>query len=90
MSRSTQRRRVCLANTACRTTGAFGCGTVLGVTNTGKEAVLYRFADQSDGLYPMAGLTYLKGQLYGTTPYGGYDANGHCSAGCGIVFALTP
>lgn len=78
--------------TACTTTGAFGCGTAFSVTTSGKEAVLHRFASKSSGRYPMAGLTYLNGQLYGTTPSGGYVGSGHCNLGlgCGIVFALTP
>jgi uncharacterized repeat protein (TIGR03803 family) len=76
--------------TVCITTGTFGCGTVFRVTTGGKEAVLYRFAGKASGLYPMAGLTYLKGRLYGTTPYGGDVGGGHCYLGCGIVFVLTP
>lgn len=74
---------------ACISTAVYGCGTVFKVTTTGKESVLYRFASKSQGIYPMAGLTYLKGELYGMTPYGGY-AGGHCYIGCGVVFALTP
>jgi uncharacterized repeat protein (TIGR03803 family) len=76
--------------TACMTTSAFGCGTVFSVTTSGKEAVLHRFASKSSGLYPMAGLTYLKGRLYGTTSDGGHVGGRHCYLGCGIAFVLTP
>jgi hypothetical protein len=44
------------------------------------EKVLYRFESGSDGAYPAAGLSDVKGTLYGTTAQGGN----------GTVFALTP
>jgi uncharacterized repeat protein (TIGR03803 family) len=48
------------------------------------ESVLYAFADGSDGLEPMYGVSLGKGGvIYGTTFYGG-------SAGDGTVFKLTP
>ncbi len=65
----------------------FGCGTVYSTTRLGKEKVLHSFAGGADGFQPEAGLTYVKGQLYGTTPYGG--GNGCGGAGCGIVYRIS-
>ncbi|MFY9631889.1 MAG: choice-of-anchor tandem repeat GloVer-containing protein [Candidatus Cybelea sp.] len=48
-----------------------GCGSVYSVSLTGKENVLHRFGSGSDGLRPYAGLTEVKGTLYGTTAAGG-------------------
>jgi uncharacterized repeat protein (TIGR03803 family) len=62
--------------------GAFGAGTVFGITATGKEAVLYSFAGGADGADPEAGLALdAAGNLYGTTIAGGL--------GNGTVFKLT-
>jgi len=48
------------------------------------ETMLYAFQGGSDGAWPMAGLTMdKKGNLYGTTSYGG-------TANAGTVFELTP
>ncbi len=60
-------------------TGGYGgcysgntCGTVFGVTLSGKEDMLYRFRGApKDGLWPDAGLALLDHRLYGTTTYGG-------------------
>lgn len=53
-----------------------------------KESVLYAFQGGSDGIFPIAGLTFdAQGNLYGTTVIGG---NGSCLNGCGTVFKLTP
>jgi uncharacterized repeat protein (TIGR03803 family) len=57
------------------------------------ETVLYSFTGGTDGGYPFAGLIADKhGALYGVTLQGG--GGGNCaalsSAGCGIVFKLTP
>jgi uncharacterized repeat protein (TIGR03803 family) len=61
-----------------------GCGTVFSITPGGKEKVLYSFgAHPSDGALPAAGLTDVKGTLYGTTGYGG-------AYGEGTVFSITP
>jgi uncharacterized repeat protein (TIGR03803 family) len=65
-------------------------GTVLSVTTTGTEKVLYSFGSGSeDGEYPEAGLTNVNGTLYGTTYTGGSFTCFH-HLGCGTVFALTP
>jgi uncharacterized repeat protein (TIGR03803 family) len=53
-----------------------GCGTVFSVSTSGKESVLHRFGDGSDGAFPVAGLVDVKGTLYGTTEYGGTDGEG--------------
>jgi uncharacterized repeat protein (TIGR03803 family) len=48
------------------------------------ETVLYRFAGHRDGKVPLAGLVFdQKGNLYGTTTFGG-------ATSAGIVFQLTP
>lgn len=59
-------------------------GTVFSVAPSGgKYRVVYKFQGGTDGEYPYAGLTELKGVLYGTTQKGGeYDA--------GTVFSITP
>jgi uncharacterized repeat protein (TIGR03803 family) len=45
-----------------------GCGVVFEVSKAGKEKVLYRFASQSDGQWPVGGLAMdAAGNLYGTT-----------------------
>jgi uncharacterized repeat protein (TIGR03803 family) len=64
-----------------------GCGVVFQLTPDGKETVLYAFCAQTnctDGADPEAGLVFdQKGNLYGTTFYGG-------AYGEGTVFKLTP
>jgi uncharacterized repeat protein (TIGR03803 family) len=55
-----------------------------------KESVIYSFTDGADGGGPSAGLIFdAKGDLYGTTRYGG--GNGGCgnNGGCGVVFKLS-
>jgi uncharacterized repeat protein (TIGR03803 family) len=60
------------------------------------EKVLYKFSGGSDGGQPYAGLiSDAKGNLYGTTKYGGDLAACPVSTvqsfvGCGIVFELSP
>jgi uncharacterized repeat protein (TIGR03803 family) len=72
-----------------------GCGVVFKVTPEGKETVLYNFCSQTnctDGTQPQAGLILdQKGNLYGTTQYGG-KGEFNCTnfANCGVVFKLTP
>jgi uncharacterized repeat protein (TIGR03803 family) len=73
--------------------GAHKYGVVFEVTPEGKEIVLYNFCAQSgcaDGRYPTAGVVFdQKGNLYGTTYWGGAYKNSFCG-GCGVVFKLSP
>jgi uncharacterized repeat protein (TIGR03803 family) len=72
-----------------------GCGTVFKLTPPADGqpipwtyTVLYRFKGGSDGLGPVAGLTFdIQGVLYGTTRFGGSSV---CKFGCGTVFELVP
>lgn len=49
-----------------------GCGTVFKITTSGKESIVYSFkGGTSDGAFPQAGLTDVKGTLFGTTLQGG-------------------
>jgi uncharacterized repeat protein (TIGR03803 family) len=65
-----------------------GCGTVFTITTSGKETVLHTFGGSRDGYEPEAGLTDVRGALYGTTMYGGADC-GISGDMCGTVFAIT-
>ena len=60
-------------------------------SEAGSEQVLHSFSGYPDGAVPYAGLTYVKGTLYGTTQYGG-DSSQHCTgkgiAGCGTIFSV--
>ncbi len=47
------------------------------------ETVLYNFTAGNDGGYPIGGLMFNQGNLYGSTSYGG-------SAGGGTIFELSP
>jgi uncharacterized repeat protein (TIGR03803 family) len=69
-----------------------GCGTVFELTSTGNgqwiETILHNFENNgSDGYQPITSLVLdSKGNLYGTTPYGGSNCpGGHC----GVVFELA-
>jgi uncharacterized repeat protein (TIGR03803 family) len=63
--------------------GSNGDGTVFSITTGGKENVLYSFgASANDGDAPYAGLTDVKGTLYGTTYEGG-------AYKYGTVFTIT-
>jgi uncharacterized repeat protein (TIGR03803 family) len=64
--------------------GTFGFGTVFKLDPNGNETILYSFAGPpGDGAGPAAGLIHdAKGNLYGTTQYGG-NAGGY-----GTVFKL--
>ncbi|MGB6519817.1 MAG: choice-of-anchor tandem repeat GloVer-containing protein [Candidatus Cybelea sp.] len=55
--------------------GGNGCGAIFELSLRGKEHVLYRFADTTDGAFPN-GLTAVKGVLYGTTEGGGSRSSG--------------
>ncbi|HEY2445979.1 MAG TPA: choice-of-anchor tandem repeat GloVer-containing protein [Rhizomicrobium sp.] len=61
----------------------YGCGTVFSLTPTGVESVVYAFQGGTDGLNPAAGLTNVKGAIYGTTAGGGAFFNG-------TVFQVSP
>jgi uncharacterized repeat protein (TIGR03803 family) len=64
--------------------GQLGVGTVFEVTASGTESIFHSFAAGADGFHPVAGLVFdKKGNLYGTTEYGG-------SSDFGTVFELTP
>src|SRR5215472_5120278 len=64
--------------------GAHGYGTVFEVTSSGIEKILHSFnVNGKDGFYPEAGLVRdAKGNLYGTTVYGG-------ASNFGTVFEVT-
>ena len=72
-----------------------GCGTVFKLApNSGgawMESVLYEFTDANgDGGFPLAGVIFQAGNLYGTTFRGG-TFNQICAyLGCGTVFELSP
>ena len=65
--------------------GPNGLGAVFKLTPTGAETTLYGFGSQSsDGAFPDASLIMdKKGNLYGTTAYGG-------ATGDGTVFEISP
>jgi len=67
-----------------------GCGVVFKLDPSGNETVLYSFVGgNSDGQYPLAGLTRdPEGNLYGTTIAGGGGHSGSCSPGCGVIFKV--
>jgi uncharacterized repeat protein (TIGR03803 family) len=55
-----------------------------------KLTTLYSFTGLADGGAPVAGLTYVRGALYGTTLAGGAIGANACSDGCGTVFKVVP
>lgn len=64
--------------------GSCSCGTVFSLDpGTGMETVLHSFGTGTDGQEPVAGLTYLKGKLYGTARAGG-------TYGAGAIFSVDP
>jgi uncharacterized repeat protein (TIGR03803 family) len=70
--------------------GTYGLGTVYKLTPSGTETILHSFGASGDGYDPYASglIRDKKGNLYGTTLYGGAnDCNGN---GCGTVFELSP
>lgn len=66
------------------TEGANQAGTIYGVTASGEPTVLHSFGSAPDGSAPEAGLTSVRGTLYGTTSAGGGPAN------AGTVYRITP
>jgi uncharacterized repeat protein (TIGR03803 family) len=70
--------------------GTHGAGAVFKLSRTGKETALYNFCSANnceDGGYPAAGVIEdAKGNLYGTTAYGGVGSS--CTQ-CGTVFKLS-
>jgi len=74
-----------------------GCGMVFKLTPPAKgqtawtETVIHSFTGGSDGSWPVASLIAdEQGALYGTTEVGGGLCSSLPSAGCGMVFKLTP
>jgi uncharacterized repeat protein (TIGR03803 family) len=60
-----------------------GCGVVFKLNKTGHEIVLHTFTAGTDGAMPFAGVILdTKGNLYGTTVFGG-------ASGAGTVFKLS-
>jgi uncharacterized repeat protein (TIGR03803 family) len=71
--------------------GKWQCGTVFKLDTNGVETVLYDFTGP-DGANPTSNLIMdAKGNLYGTTEFGGDTSNcaGISYAGCGVVFKLS-
>lgn len=69
-----------------------GCGVVFKIDTGGHESVLYTFAGP-DGAIPSGALLMdSKGDLYGTTNFGGDPNCNNVSffVGCGVVFKVTP
>jgi hypothetical protein len=64
------------------------CGTVFGVSTSGKEHMLYRFKG-TDGDHPTAGLVAVNDTLFGTTTEGIGSGCGGSSGECGTVFAVS-
>ncbi|HEX4295994.1 MAG TPA: choice-of-anchor tandem repeat GloVer-containing protein [Rhizomicrobium sp.] len=71
---------------------SFGCGTVFGLSSAGKEKVLYAFCklkNCADGAGPAAApIADSKGNLYGTTLFGGNDSL-NVFSGDGLAFKLS-
>jgi uncharacterized repeat protein (TIGR03803 family) len=72
--------------------GMYGAGIVFKLTpgaNRWSETVLYNFTGGPDGGYPVGRVLFdAKGNMYGTTTYGGNVSA--CNGGCGVVFELSP
>lgn len=75
---------------ACYGSSYSSCGTVFSITPSGAEKVLYSFSGYpNDGAWPHAGLTDVKGTLYGTTDVGGPGECYYSGYACGTVFSIT-
>jgi uncharacterized repeat protein (TIGR03803 family) len=70
--------------------GAFASGVVFKLSPAGKETVLHSFSGSGgDGEYPLAGLMRdAAGNLYGTTPDGGFYGVACPGFGCGTLFKV--
>jgi uncharacterized repeat protein (TIGR03803 family) len=69
----------------------YGCGAVFRLTPDGTETILHAFEWRKDGAFPMAPLVADgKGNLFGTTTYGGHTKT-NCDSyfGCGVVFRFA-
>jgi uncharacterized repeat protein (TIGR03803 family) len=78
------------SNNTCSANG-IQCGTVFKLDSKGAETVLHNF-NGPDGANPYGNLILgAKGDLYGTTTYGGVttSCSGTGYAGCGVVFKLS-
>jgi len=78
-------------NDSSCTDSGIGCGTVFKLDVKGKETVLHNFSGL-DGANPLASVIMdAKGDLYGTTRFGGrlQDCADSGGAGCGVVFKLS-
>lgn len=67
-------------------------GTVFKLTSSGVKTILHNFSGGTDGGEPHGNLVRdAKGNLYGTTEYGG-NLNVQCAGmqGCGVVFKISP
>lgn len=60
-----------------------GCGTVFKIDTAGHETVLHRFSGNADGELPSGLILDARGNLYGTTTFGG-------RYGYGTVFRVDP
>jgi uncharacterized repeat protein (TIGR03803 family) len=72
--------------------GANGWGTVFSISKIGtNERVLHSFGKGDDGIEPLAGLTDVNGNLYGTTVEGGSGGRGSRGSltGYGTVFRVN-
>ena len=69
--------------------GEVRCGVVFKLDTSGNETVLHAFTGtDGDGANPYDGLVRDgKGNLYGTTEFGG--GSSACSGGCGVVFGVN-
>ncbi len=78
---------------ACAESGGEGCGTVFKLDSNNNETTLHSFTGGADGSYPLGGVMLdSAGNLYGTALRGGdlTACKGYLTAGCGVVFKITP
>ncbi len=71
------------------TGGADNMGTVFKLTRSGSgwtESVIYSFTSQSDGRFPVGGVVFINGNLYGVTGCSGFG--GFCTGA--VIYELTP